>query len=114
MRILLPALALVAASLLAGCSGSDDPPAHDPGTDTVTIRDNAFEPRTISVQQGDSVLFQNKDDATHGVKLDSGERSIPSIAPGKEASFTLPTPGSHAFHCPFHPAMRGTILVLEA
>jgi plastocyanin len=111
-------LVLVLTALVAGCSdgpqSDDGADSHKPDVRTVEIRGNLFNPSTVSMTQGDSVLFQNRDSVIHRIELDSGERQTGTIAPGKDASFALPTPGRHPYHCAIHPAMKGTIVVAEA
>ena len=105
----LASLALLAL-LLAGCGGSDP---HQPTYKTIDIKARAFNPATVEVLQGDSVQFLNKDTSTHAVRLDSGERETGKIVPGASAAISLPTAGSHRYHCTIHPTMAGTIVVKE-
>ena len=53
--------ALTAALLIVACGGDDDDPA-DPGppppfNGTVSVRDNFFSPRNITISVGDSVTW---------------------------------------------------------
>jgi plastocyanin len=111
------AILLVAAAcvLLAGCSDGDSSggPEHDTAARTVTINGFSFTPATITVQQGDTVIFHTTHNQVHTATLDSRERDTGDIAPGKEAKFTMPTMGTHRYHCAKHAQMTGTIVVTE-
>lgn len=108
-------LALLAAAL-AGCSGGGGGgggPEHDPDAAVVTISGFSYSPATITVQQGDTVVFRNAHNQAHTATLDSRERDTGDIAPGGEADMTMPTMGRHTYHCARHPTMTGTIVVQE-
>ncbi len=108
------ASALVAlAALLAGCSGGGTGPGHETDAKVVQVSGFSFLPATVTVKQGDTVVFQNAHDRDHTATMDSGERDTGPIAPGDEKAFSLPTPGRHAYHCAIHPTMSGTIVVEE-
>lgn len=107
--------AFLAAVFLAGCSGgkAGGGPEHDAASRTVTIDGFSFAPATITVQQGDTVIFRNTHTQVHTASLDSKERDTGDIAPGTEAKFTMPTMGTHRYHCAKHAQMTGTIVVTE-
>lgn len=115
MRIV-PIAALVLLVALAGCSdgGGGRAQEHDAAERTVTIDGFSYLPATITVQQGDTVLFRNTHSVQHSATLDSGERDTGPIAPGQTKQFTMPTAGRHLYHCAFHAQMTGTIVVNEA
>lgn len=73
----------------------------------------SFLPAKITVKQGDSVVFRNDDTRVHTATLDSGERDTGGLAPGETRELTMPTMGSHRYHCARHPQMAGTIIVQE-
>lgn len=115
-RDALPIVTALLALLLAGCSedGGGGGPDHDPAARTVVIDGFSYSPATITVQQGDTVVFRNTHNQAHTATMDSGERDTGNIAPGGEARFTVPTPGRLGYHCKVHPTMTGTLNVVEA
>lgn len=105
----------IAAVLLAGCSDGEPGGGaeHDAAARTVTIDGFSYAPATITVQQGDTVVFRNTHTQVHTATLDSRERDTGDIEPGTEAKFTMPTMGTHRYHCAKHAQMTGTIVVTE-
>lgn len=84
------------------------------GSMTVTIKDFAFDPATLTVAPGTSITVTNQDSAGHtltavgpGKEFDTG-----LLSQGRSATITAPTtPGSYPFHCDVHPNMTGTLVV---
>ncbi len=79
---------------------------------SVDISGFAFNSASISIKAGDSVTWTNKDSAMHTVTSDSGsELGSNSLGNGETYSHTFTAPGTYAYHCKFHPSMKGTIIV---
>jgi plastocyanin len=79
---------------------------------TVNIKDNSFQPSTLTVPAGTTVTWLNQDKGQHTVSSDTqGLFESGSIAPGKKYTFNFRTPGSYKYHCNIHPGMQGTIIV---
>lgn len=126
-KIFMISIALIL--LGAGCSGQTPvvtntaSPASSPAqnsdtgvktTQSITIQNFAFSPKTLTVKRGDAVVFKNGDSVTHTVTADGGAFDSGQMQSG--SSFTLDTStlaaGSYAFHCtPPHPAMTATLIV---
>ena len=87
-----------------------------------------FEPKTITVKTGDTVVWKNVSDMTHSVTDVSSlaalaaDAAVPPnakefdsglIAPGKEYSHTFTVPGTYKYFCIPHEAvgMLGTVIV---
>jgi plastocyanin len=122
MRLM--ALTVVAVVGVAACSSSTSGPgasssstgaAQGPAVpaNTISIKNFAFSPTTLTVKPGTKVTVTNQDTTTHTVTaqpqptFDTGD-----IAPGKTATFTAPTkPGSYAYICSIHTFMKGTLVV---
>lgn len=123
-------LAGLAAAVLAGC-GSDGyaptnlqtappPPrttAAAPAATaarTVTIRNLAFGPHTITTTVGRPVAWVNKDDVRHNVTTQDGATiASPNIAPGGRFVFVPAHPGRLRYYCTIHPStMSGEVVVL--
>jgi plastocyanin len=115
----LAGLALPLVLLLAACGGSSSAGGGggagggDGGAGlTITIKDLAFHPDTLSAPGGQQapVTITNEDSVTHGFTLDDGavSRDVPA---GQTVEVTVPFPASATtgFHCKFHPSMTGTL-----
>ncbi len=113
-------LVLLVVLLMAACGGSDSDGGgggEGGGGDgeaglTLTIKDFAFDPDTLSAPGGQqaTVTVTNEDSATHSFTLDDGgvSRDVP---PGQTVEVTVPFPasGTAGFHCRFHTSMTGTL-----
>lgn len=83
---------------------------------TVTIKDFAFNPGTITVKAGTKVTWTNEDSVSHTVTADSPSSDAPAsgnIAKGESYSFTFNKAGTYAYHCTPHPYMKATVVVTE-
>ena len=118
-----PILMLVVPLLFAACGGTQ---TTQPATnDQVTIELIAFKPTTLTVQTGDTVIWNQLDPGFHTVtsgtveqggagvtqhqdgKFDSGR-----VATGGNFEFTFSEPGLYPYYCQIHPAtMRAEIQV---
>jgi plastocyanin len=110
-RILVALVGLLALALSA-CSTSDaatDAPTVDPGGPTVTIKDLAYTPATLTVAAGDTVTWVWRDGAiAHDVKGDGFKSKV--IAEGS-FGHRFDQPGTYKYVCTLHPNMTGTIEV---
>src|SRR5437763_11356315 len=102
---LLAGLAVVGAAVLpAGAA-----------TTNVTIADNAFQPKDVTVDQGDTVVWTDQGDNPHSVTADDGSfDSSPTcsfgggcLAKGQTFSFTFDKTGTFAYHCKIHGGSGG-------
>ena len=114
---------LVVPLIFAACGGSQ---TTQPATnDQVTMELIAFKPTTLTVQTGDTVIWNQLDPGFHTVtsgtveqgaagvtqqpdgKFDSGQ-----LATGGNFEFTFTEPGLYPYYCEIHPAtMRAEIQV---
>ena len=87
----------------------------------IRMTDEGFEPKELTITEGDEVLFINNDDTdrwpasnfhpTHTIYSDfDPERGIP---PGESWKFIFTKPGTWRMHDHLIPHMTGTIVVLE-
>lgn len=105
--------------LISGCYGpsanvnttvvqSGETPA--PGSaSSVEITNFAFNPATITVPRGTTVVWTNSDNTAHtvtGSGFDSG-----TLDPGQTFSRTFNNAGTFEYGCSIHPTMRGEIVV---
>ncbi|TPG32686.1 metal-binding protein [Mycobacterium hodleri] len=112
--------------MIAACGGGSDSSApaasaiSSPETTTataapapdITISNFTF---TVGgpVKPGQQVTIVNDDDVSHSVAVDVGDGFDTRVSGGGGVStFTAPsTPGTYAFHCKYHAAMHGTLVV---
>lgn len=94
---------------------ASDAPASAPpaGTDdTVTIASFAFSPATLKVKVGTTVTWTNTDSAPHTVSWADGSPGSGRLGVGGTAyTRTFDSPGTFAYACGIHPAMKGTVVV---
>lgn len=141
MRRALPLFAILLALGLAACGDDDsdttsasgegaaNPPAETQG-DTeednvpapsgeavrsakVEIVDFEFVPRTVTIQEGGKVTWQNRDSEEHTATLDDGSFDTGLLAEGKLGSESFKDPGSYPYFCDLHPEMTGTVEVVS-
>ena len=82
-------------------------------TNAVTIQNFAFSPADITVKQGTTVTWTNRDNAAHTVSETDSLSGPKSSALDFSASysFTFSQPGTYHYHCSIHPQMTGTVTV---
>jgi plastocyanin len=81
---------------------------------SVSIRDFAFQPATVTVRVGDTVTWTNRDDVIHTVKWSGGQPESPDLAKGESYSRTFGRVGVFPYVCGPHPFMTGSVRVLAA
>lgn len=91
VRPILPAFALVALLLLAGCAGDEGPFSVRVGT---TIQSNGqLNPNFFSAPAGSRVLVVNHDDIWHNVSFGSPVNSSRNLAPNDSMTVRMPSTG---------------------
>ena len=95
---MLAVLAFMAADVAAGT------------THRVTIEGMQFNPPSVTVERGDTVVWENKDLVAHTATA-AGVFDSHEIAPGASWTYVANTPGRHAYICTFHPTMKATLTV---
>lgn len=80
-------------------------------TKTVQITKNGFTPSSITVAQGDTVVWHNADAKTHQVVADSGAFASPALKSGQSWSFTTTHAGTYHFRDTYATSHRGTLTV---
>jgi plastocyanin len=98
--------------LLGACAAA---PAEPVATDQVDLPPSyRFEPEVITVADGTTVTWTNRDNFTHNVRLLDDGGDTMEIGPGESVSFTFTGPGEHRYDCSFHPNdMTGMVIVTE-
>jgi plastocyanin len=92
-------------------------------TKDVTIESFAYNPTSVTVNEGDTVRWTNNDPTGHSVTADDGSFDSsdndcsPSgtqescIKPDSPFTNTFDTAGTYAYHCRVHGSMHGTVVV---
>jgi len=93
------------ALLLISCSKDNQ------GPDEVFMEGIKYTPSTITVTAGTTVTWTNKDNVTHSVTSDTGLFESGDLSKGDTFQYTFSTKGSYDYHCRFHVAMTGTVIV---
>jgi plastocyanin len=114
--ILLFILLCAAAFTFAGEAYSHE---DDGGSVVVHVTDEGFEPRSITVEAGRTVVFENVGDEAHWPASDDhpthqeypGFDPRKPVQPGEEWSFTFDRPGEWGYHDHMNPYLTGEIVV---
>jgi plastocyanin len=67
-------------------------------TKTVAIGKNGFQPTSVSVRAGDTVVWRNDDTRRHQVVANGGAFASPVLAPKKTWGYTFATQGTFRYH----------------
>jgi plastocyanin len=83
----------------------------------VTITNNKFEPKKLTVTEGTTVTWENTQ-GVHTVKSDTGAFISKTLKVGEKFEYKFTTAGTYPYHCTFHgntggSAMAGTIVVTK-
>ncbi len=72
-----------------------------------------FDPSTLTIKVGTTVIWKNVSSAPHSVTSDDGQTfDSGNIAVGGTFRFTFKNAGTFSYHCNIHPYMRATIVVV--
>jgi plastocyanin len=82
-----------------------------PGTNEVWIQGMAFNPATITVSAGTTIVWTNKDAVAHTVTSTTGLFNSPSLGTNATYSRLFSTAGTYNYYCAVHPAMTATVIV---
>jgi plastocyanin len=107
MRKLFLVLAALAAMAVAG-------PAGAATIKTVNIYSSSFSPKSVTITEGDTITWVNKDTANHQIYANKGEFVSPILKPGSRYSFTFRAAGTYNYKDELHPKITGTVTVKGA
>jgi plastocyanin len=79
---------------------------------TVVISGFSFEPSTMTIQRGTTVVWRNDAAISHSVVSDTNAFSSQVLSTGASYSHVFDQPGTYSYHCGIHPFMTGSITVL--
>lgn len=98
------ALVLVAAMPLASAAASH-----------VHIQGFAFNPKPVTIAEGETVVWDNHDSAPHTVtSTDSKFQGSGTLGTGDSFSFTFTAAGTYAYRCNIHQGMTASVIVQAA
>lgn len=75
--------------------------------------DWGYDPSSLEVGVGDTVVWTNTGSVDHTVTADDGSFDSGAIAPGDTWSYTFEDVGEYQYHCDPHPFMVASISVVE-
>lgn len=78
----------------------------------VEIKWFAFEPLRIEVRAGDIVEWINRDFVPHTATADNNKWDTGLLKNKATGRLVTTQPGELAYHCTFHPHMKGVIIVV--
>ena len=106
---------LIAVLSILSCSKSNSyNSGNTPSTASVSIKNMAFNPLSLSITTGTTVTWVNNDNTAHTVTADDGSFNSGTIAVGAKFTRAFSTTGTFAYHCTLHPEMVGTVVVAKA
>ena len=108
-RRVISALACAATWAFAG-AGIDLAAAAQATTHTVVMDGVKYEPETVTVRRGDTVVWVNKDPFPHTVTA-KGIFDSHEIPAGRSWKYAPRKAGEYAYTCTLHPNMKGTLKV---
>jgi plastocyanin len=79
----------------------------------VNIKNFAFSPTTVTIKAGQSVEWVNNDSSPHTITSDTGLFDSGNESSGQSYSHKFDKPGTYAYHCAYHPNMKGTVIVTQ-
>ena len=104
--------------LLASCGGSTSTTATTAGAGSgggnnvqVAMINRSYDPGTVTVKVGDTVVWTNQSSIQHDVVADNGEFKSKLFGQGETFSYTFTKAGTYPYHCSIHPGMTGTVIV---
>jgi plastocyanin len=93
----------------AGAAAAQEGAGAGGGGNTVGMAGLKFQPGTLTVAKGTTVVFDNDDTAPHTVTARSGGTDSGVIDPGR--SFSLVASESFDYFCSIHPSMTAKLVV---
>jgi plastocyanin len=78
---------------------------------TVRITAKGFDPASVSIQNGDRVVWKNTDTTSHQVVADDGSFKSGVLKPGEAYAHLFPSAGTFAYHGGINTSFRGTVNV---
>ncbi|MCM2280261.1 MAG: cupredoxin family copper-binding protein [Bdellovibrionaceae bacterium] len=80
-------------------------------THTITIEGMKFDPATLTVKRGDTIVWVNKDFFPHTATSENKAFDSGEIKAGASWKRVVDTKGSFTYVCTLHPTMKGSLTV---
>ena len=106
-RLIVPVFSALALGLVLAAPASS-------ATVTVSIKRAGFTPKTVNINQDDSVTWTNNDTINHQIVANNGSYASPILGPGKSWTRKFGNGGTFNYHDSLHPALKGTVVVKGA
>jgi plastocyanin len=97
--------------VFTSCSKSYSSGNNAPATASVSIKNMAFTPGSLSIATGTTVMWSNNDTTINTVTADDGSFNSGNIAMGATYSRVFSSAGTFSYHSALHPEMTGKIVV---
>jgi plastocyanin len=83
----------------------------------VHLKDQNFNPKTVSAKPGDTIVFHNEDKELHSIFLPDNETILPAhfIEPHASYEVAIPPvadPATYELVCTIHINMKGTVQII--
>lgn len=101
-------LVIVLATIISGCSTSAITTVDK---NTVNIQSSQFSPAEITIKQGESVTWVNKDSVGHTIVGITFQSNLLDIGQSFKQIFNVA--GTFEYHCSVHPSMIGKVIVVS-
>jgi plastocyanin len=103
MRKLILMLAAVTALAIAGPAGA--------ATKGINIYSTGFSPKSVTITEGDTVTWTNRDAANHQILADKGQFVSAILHKNQSFSYTFKAAGTYTYKDELHTKLAGTITV---
>lgn len=94
-----------------GANTSNAPVSVGSASESVAIRDFAFNPGNLQVPVGAKVTWTNYDDAPHTASAKDGTWDTGILNKGGSKTLTLDKAGDYTYYCTVHPSMVARLQV---
>jgi len=94
-----------------GANTSNAPVSVGSASESVAIRDFAFNPGNLQVPVGAKVTWTNYDDAPHTASAKDGTWDTGILNKGESKTLTLDKAGDYTYYCTVHPSMVARLQV---
>jgi plastocyanin len=105
------AILAVAAALIVYAVGNADGERPKPRTHTVTMENMRFQPQSLTVGRGDTIVWVNKDLVPHTATSKAAGFDSQVIQAETSWRFTVQETGDFPYLCTFHPTMTAMLRV---
>lgn len=86
--------------------------ARSAASRSVTIKDFAFSPATVTVNVGETVTWTNRGPSAHTATATDKSFDTGLLSKGKSASHRFTVAGTFSYYCKPHPFMKGKVQVI--